>query len=105
VRNDLPVPYFWLAMPNQDPRLRADEISDIVKKAGGRLVEDQAFFDQGRPVAYALTEGPDDFARAKAMASALRATEMRVLLTRAYAEEAYRIQQGLKPDSSGASAD
>jgi hypothetical protein len=98
------VPYFWLTMPNQDPGLRADEIRDVVRAAGGRLIEDEAFFDQGQPVVYALTDGPDDFARAKAMAWRLRATEMRVLLTRRYAEDAARIQKQELGGSSEASA-
>src|SRR6266540_2128183 len=94
------MPYFWLRMPNQEPNSRTDEIRRIVKEAGGRLIDDEAFYDENAPFVYALTDGPDDFERATAMRAALRAHEMRVLLTTPQAQSAFEFQQRLAPGSS-----
>ena len=94
------MPYFWLRMPNQEPTSRTGEIRRIVEAAGGRLIEDEAFYDENAPFVYALTDGPDDFERATAMRAALRAHEMRVLLTTDQAQSAFDVQKGLAPGSS-----
>jgi hypothetical protein len=52
------MPYNWVPIPSSPPRARRNDVWDICFRHGGRLCENQIFYDSD-DVAYALIQLPD----------------------------------------------
>jgi hypothetical protein len=53
------MPYHWVRIPSSPPRERRNDVWDICFRHGGRLCENQIFYDD-EDVAHALVQLPDD---------------------------------------------
>ena len=81
------MPYYWLSMSNARPAEKRRQVRDAVTRGGGRLVNDEVYFDVTKSHAYALFE-IDNPQHARAIARALDALDGLFLLDTEEAEGA-----------------
>jgi hypothetical protein len=53
------MPYHWVKIPSSPPRERRNDVWDICHRNGGRLCENEIYYDE-QDQAYALVELPAD---------------------------------------------
>jgi hypothetical protein len=58
--HDPQVPYNWVRVPSSPPRARRNDVWDICFRHGGRLCENQIFYNDDGDVAHALIQMPDN---------------------------------------------
>jgi hypothetical protein len=68
------MPYNWVRISSSPPRERRTEVWDICFSHGGRLCENQIYYDDAGGT-YALVELPDDPDQQQALREALGVTE------------------------------
>ena len=88
------MPYHWIVLRSSPPRERRDEVSDLCRKHGGRLCENQIYYDEGGKT-FALVELPRDEGKYRALLDELEASEWLGLV---HADEKHA---GSKPPRSG----
>jgi hypothetical protein len=69
------MPFIWARLPSSPPRERRDEVLEICGRHGGRLCENQIFYDEQGDSARALIELPAEEAKQQALLDELRAHE------------------------------
>jgi hypothetical protein len=67
------MPYHWLVILSSPPRERRDEVREICRRHGGRLCENQIYYDEAGQ-AHALVQLPADAGRQQALLTELGAT-------------------------------
>jgi hypothetical protein len=87
------MPYHWLVIPSSPPRQRRDEVRAICARHGGRLCENQIYYDETSQ-AHALVELPEDAEQQEALLAELRATSWAGLV------DADEQQGGVRPPRS-----
>jgi hypothetical protein len=92
--DDPPVPFHWLAITSSPPQQRRDEVREICQRHGGRLCENQIYYDE-QGVAHALVEVPADDGKQRDLLDALGAQEWLGLV---HADEKH---DGKRPPKSG----
>jgi hypothetical protein len=88
------VPFHWVRIGSSPPRERRDQVRDICRRHGGRLCENQIFYD-GQGQAHALVELPADEKQYDALLTELDAHDWLGLV---HADEQ---ATGTKPPGSG----
>jgi hypothetical protein len=68
------MPYRWVKITSSPPKQRRDEVKDKASGKGGRLCENQIFYDAGGQ-AFALVQVPADPAKEHDILAAIGATE------------------------------
>lgn len=66
------MPYIWVTISSSPPRERRDEVAEICRRHGGRLSENQIYYD-AQGVTHALVELPTDTAKHDALLAELGA--------------------------------
>lgn len=84
--------YNWVQIQSSPPRQRRNEVREICRRYGGRLIENQIFYD-ARNQAYALVQVPAD--QRQALLAAIGATEWLGLV------DADEKDSGAPPPASG----
>jgi hypothetical protein len=87
------MPYNWMRIPSSPPAKRRDQVRKICEDYGGRLVEDQTFYDETGQ-AYALVYLPDDDGQVDGLVGEIGATSWKGLV---HADE---MAGGRKPPQS-----
>jgi hypothetical protein len=67
------MPYNWVRIRSSPPRERRDEVKEICRRNGGRLCENQIYYDENDQ-AHALVELPAEDAKRQALLQELGAT-------------------------------
>jgi hypothetical protein len=88
------VPYHWTIIPSSPPKQRRNDVAAKCRQHGGRLCENQIFFDEQEGQAYALIFAADE-ATLRAILDDLGATERLGLV------DADEKEQGKHPPRSG----
>lgn len=91
------MPRYWVKLTTSPPLRRREEVRGIVKRWGGRLVEEELYLDVTPGSGYVLVEPPAEDDRLRAMLAELRAVRAVRLET---ADEAQRGFDLLPPDSA-----
>lgn len=73
------MPYHWVRIRSSPPQKRRDDVRTICEENGGRLVEEQTFYDESGQ-AYALVEVPGDGAKVEKLLGELGATSWKGLV-------------------------
>ena len=88
------MPFHWVAIPSSPPRERRDDVREICRRHGGRLCENQVYYDE-QGAAHALVELPGDEGKQHDLLDELNAEEWLGLV---HADEKH---DGKRPPKSG----
>jgi hypothetical protein len=88
------VPFHWTRLPSSPPRERRDNVREICRRHGGRLCDDQVYYDaEGQ--AHALVQLPADEGAQRALLDELEAQDWLGLI------DADEKHSGKEPPKSG----
>lgn len=65
------MPYHWAKISNSPPKQRRNEVAEICRRHGARLIHNQTFHDAEGNV-FVLIDGPDDEAKWAALVNELQ---------------------------------